>query len=617
MFYLFYVKDGLIVHNELGITSNITILFFIANLVRMLVNTVAQELTEVVLQALDRAGLQGILEDYEQVQPTKNPKFGDFQSNHAFRIGRIKKCNPREIATQVKDAFPDHEAIREIDVAGPGFLNLHLDDKWLIKRLQMQVEDPHCGIPQEGKGRTAVIDYSSPNVAKRMHIGHMRSTIIGNAIDHLYRSMGWNVVADNHIGDWGTQFGKLIVSWNESLDSENFAADPIAELERLYVLFAETKTEEREALARKETAKLQSGDPENRKLWKQFITASLKEFDAVYDRLGVEFNETLGESAYNDDLKRVVTELKKFKIAVDSEGAVVISFAEDCQPKSISNSTLVIQKKDGAFLYGTTDLATLEYRQSRWKPEEIVYVTDARQQLHFQQVFKAWGNWRVARADSNLQSPSLKHVYFGMLKLTEGVMSTRKGNVIRLVELLDEAVRRAKMVTDEKSNNLMEEERSSIAEAVGISAIRYFDLSQNPQSDVKFSWDRMLALDGNSAPFLMYSYARARGIQRKGEVVEPTVDALENIDQVERKLVVLLLQFPITVTLAQRNAKANVLCDYLYEVASLFNRFYFANPVLTASDEQVKQSRLALVESTLRVLKKGMDILGIVTLERM
>ena len=582
-------------------------------------NTIAEELTDVVLRAVERAGFQGILEDNELVQVTKNPKFGDFQANHAFRIGRIQRCNPREVATKVQQAFPSHEAISSVEVAGPGFLNLRLNNDWLVQRLQTQVEDPHCGIVQSGLGKTVVIDYSSPNVAKRMHIGHMRSTIIGNAIDRLFESKGWTVVADNHLGDWGTQFGKLIVAWRENVDQENFATDAIGELERLYVLFGETTTPQRTEQARQETAKLQAGDPENRDLWKLFISVSLREFNAVYERLGIQFDEYLGESAYNDELPGIVSALKLASIATDSDGAVIISFPENAQPKSISNSTLVIQKKDGAFLYGTTDLATLEYRQRRWQPDEVVYVTDARQQLHFQQVFQAWNEWRKVRGESAEKTarPTLTHIYFGMLKMSEGVMSTRKGNVIRLVDLLDEAVRRAKSVTDEKSKNLSEEERENIAEAVGISAIRYFDLSQNPQSDVNFSWDRMLALDGNSAPFLMYSYARARGIQRKGSIEHPTVKELAITDDTERKLVLTLLQFPIVVDLAQRQGKANLLCDHLYEVASLFNRFYFANPVLTAEDENVRRSRLALVEASLRVLKKGLDILGIVALERM
>ena len=583
----------------------------------MPIKTIPQVLTEIVTTAIDKAGLQGILPHIDLVVPTKNPKFGDFQSNHAFRIGKTKRVNHREIAMQVKQAIPTHEAISGVDVAGPGFLNFFVSNSWLSKKLKEQSEHPHLGIVQSGSEKTMVIDYSSPNVAKRMHIGHMRSTIIGNAIDRIYRSMGWKVIADNHIGDWGTQFGKLIVSWREQVDLANFEKDPIGELERLYVSFSQNETEEKAQMARHETAKLQAGDPENHNLWKRFISVSLKEFDRVYERLDIHFDETLGESAYNNSLQDVISKLVSFDIATESDGAVVVQFPEDHAKKSLRNSTLVIRKKDGAFLYGTTDLATLEYRLKNWSPDQIIYVTDMRQQLHFQQVFHAWQAWRTKRGDSNLNLPLLTHLWFGMLKLPEGAMSTRKGNVIRLVDLLDESVRRARSVVDEKSPHLSETEREVIAEKVGLGAIRYFDLSQNPQSEVKFSWERILTLEGNTAPFLMYSYARGRGIQRKGEIDQPDVKHLDIADDVERSLALHLLKFPDVVSLAGSSCKPNLLCDHLYETANLFNRFYNANSVLRAPTEQIKNSRLALVEASLRNLAKGLQLLGITALGRM
>lgn len=363
----------------------------------MSTKTIPDVLTGLVKQAIEAVELGHVLAEYELVVATKNPKFGDFQSNHAFRIGKMMRTNPRAIATKVHAAIPQHPAIEKIEVAGPGFLNFFLHNDWLAKKLKEQAEDPHQGVVQSGKGKTAVIDYSSPNVAKRMHIGHMRSTIIGNALDRIYRKVGWKVIADNHIGDWGTQFGKLIVSWREEVDPEAYAVDPIGELERLYVSFGQKETEERAQKARKETAKLQSGDPENQRLWQQFISVSLQEFNRVYERLDIAFDETLGESAYNEALPGVVSELLHHDIASLSEGAKVIRFPEDSEKKSIRNSVLVIQKKDGAFLYGTTDLATLEYRLTKWNPERVIYVTDMRQQLHFQQVFQAWRSWRDAR----------------------------------------------------------------------------------------------------------------------------------------------------------------------------------------------------------------------------
>ena len=580
--------------------------------------TITAELTDMVVANLENLGILNVLKKVEEVQICKNPKFGDFQSNHAFQIGKIQRTNPRQVAETVKETFGDNGAFSEVSVAGPGFLNFRLSNDWLVEKVKELTTDEHRGIPQANK-KTMVIDFSSPNVAKRMHIGHMRSTIIGHTIDQMYRAAGYRVVADNHIGDWGTQFGKLMVSWREDMNPEAFEADPIGELERLYVRFGQLETPERLELAKQETVKLQQGDEENLSLWKHFIEVSLKEFDSVYKRLGIDFDVVLGESFYNDALPGVVDSLLEHDIASDSDGAVIVAFEKGLKPKMLSETALVIQKRDGAYLYGTTDLATCEYRLNTWNPDEIVYVTDMRQQLHFQQVFRAWSDWRAKRGatEADLQSPKMTHVWFGMLKLPEGAMSTRAGNVIRLVDLLDEAVQRARDVVDEKSSFLSEEERADIAEAVGVSAIRYADLSQNPQTDVTFEWDKLLSLEGNTAPFLMYSYARAKSIQRKGGVTDPSVDAFQITDAVERNLALLLLQFPIQVQASMNSHRPNILCEYLYGLASSFNRFYFSNPVLTASDPELKSARLALVEATLRVMEKGFDILGIRTLERM
>ena len=580
--------------------------------------TITAELTDMVVENLESLGILSVLKRVEEVQICKNPKFGDFQSNHAFQIGKIQRTNPRQVAETVKETFGDHDAFSEVSVAGPGFLNFRLSNDWIVGKVKDLTNDAHIGIPQV-IDKTMVIDFSSPNVAKRMHIGHMRSTIIGHTIDKLYRAAGYNVIADNHIGDWGTQFGKLMVSWREDMNPDAFEADPIGELERLYVRFGQLETPERLEMAKQETVKLQQGDEENLTLWKHFIEVSLKEFDSVYQRLGIQFDVVLGESFYNNELPGVVESLLEHEIAKDSDGAVIIPFAKGLKPKMLSETALVIQKKDGAYLYGTTDLATCEHRLNTWNPDEIVYVTDLRQQLHFQQVFKAWNDWRAKRgvAEQDLASPKMTHVWFGMLKLPEGAMSTRAGNVIRLVDLLDEAVQRAKAVVDEKSSFLSEEQRTEIAEAVGVSSIRYADLSQNPQTDVTFEWNKILSLEGNTAPFLMYSYARAKSIQRKGGVVEPSVEAFEITDGVERDLALLMLQFPIQVQASMNSHRPNILCEYLYALASTFNRFYFSNPVLTAVDPAVKASRLAMVEAMVRVMDKGFNILGIRSLERM
>ncbi len=562
-----------------------------------------------VAAAAERSGFDNSLVDPEPAQPTQNPKFGDYQSNHAFRLGRAMGTNPRAVAETIAGAMDDHEAVVSTAVAGPGFINFTLSDDFLGAQLGRQVGDANGGIPQRGAGHTVVIDYSSPNVAKRMHVGHMRSTIIGNTLDRLYRGLGWTVVADNHIGDWGTQFGKLIVAWNRWVDEASFTSDPIGELERLYVKFGNEADDAMNDEARAETAKLQGGDPQNTQLWKRFISESLVEFDRVYDRLGITFDEVLGESFYNPALPGVVAALKGEGIAEDSEGAVVIRWPED-GPKGLADTVLVVQKKDGAFLYGTTDLATLQHRQDTWSPERVVYVTDTRQQLHFRQVFDAWGRWKP---DHTME---LVHTWFGMLVLPEGAMSTRKGNVIRLLDLVDEAIRRARAVVDEKSPDLSEEERAGVAEAVGTAAIRYADLSQNPQSNVTFTWDKVLSLEGNTAPYLMYSLARCRSIQRKSEE-PPSLAAIGAKGPFERALMMHLLRFGDVVSVAAGVYRPNLLCDYLYEAANVFNRFYREERVLGADTAEDRSRRLALVEATAAVLERGFGLLGIRPLARM
>ena len=570
--------------------------------------TVAKVLTGIVLEACERLGHGGVLSEVEPAIPTSDPQFGDYQSNHAFRLGKALKQNPRAVAEAVRQTIVAHPAIASISVAGPGFLNFRLDDAWLAGHLSELAADAHRGVAQSGAGKTMVIDYSAPNVAKRMHIGHMRSTFIGSALYRLYGAAGWRTVGDNHIGDWGTQFGKLIVAWRLWLDRDAYDADPIGELERLYVKFADDKTPELEDAARAETAKLQSGDPENKALWQQFIAVSMAEFNRVYERLGVKFDVALGESAYNDALPGIVRDLLAADIAVLSEGATVVKFGADAGP-GLADTVLVIQKKDGAYLYGTSDLATIEHRVRTWSPDKIVYVVDTRQQLHFRQVFQTWHRWRQRELE-------MVHCWFGFLKFGDSIMASRGGNIVRFVDLLDEAQRRAREVVDQKSGELPEAERAVIAEAVGTSAVRYADLSQNPQSDVTFDWDRMLSLDGNTAPYLLYSYARCRSIQRKGDIASPAVRGIALTAPEERALALALVHFPESVGAALEHHRPNLLCDHLFATANALNRFYAECPVLSA-EAAVRDSRLALVEATARVLERGLEILGIPALARM
>ncbi len=545
----------------------------------------------------------------ETVTASKNPVHGDYQSNLAMRLAKVARTNPRALGQRIAEALPEHSALAGVSIAGPGFLNLRLDDGWLGERVAAQAADPHQGVAQ--RTGTVVIDFSSPNVAKRMHVGHLRSTVIGAALDRIYRHAGYRVVADNHNGAWGPQFGQLIVAWRRWVAAAAVAADPIAELQRIYVLFAQAAEQnpDLEALARSETAKLQAGDPENRALWQRFIEVSMDDFDRLYRRMDIAFDEVLGESAYHEMLGPLVEDLLASGMAEVSDGAVIVPFsAED--GKGLEDIPFLVRKQDGAFLYATTDIATVRHRLDTWDPVRIVYVTDTRQQLHFRQLFACCARLGWTRPGQ------LSHVWFGLLSLPEGAMSTRKGNVINLEDVLDESVRRARIVVDEKSPMLPDEERAAVAEAVGVGAVRYADLSQNPQSNVTFDWDRMLSLEGNTAPFLLYSLARGRSIQRKGGVERPAVLAAAPTHPHERELALALLRFGENFEVALRASRPNLLCDYLFGLATRFNRFYYELAVLKAEPED-RQRRLSLVEATARVLEVGLKILGIRTLERM
>jgi arginyl-tRNA synthetase len=534
---------------------------------------------------------------------TGNPQHGDYQWNFAFRMAKFLKTNPRALAEKLLPLLT-HPAIASASVAGPGFLNLKLSDTWLSQQLSDQAADPALGVDQEGAGKTVVIDFSSPNVAKRMHIGHMRSTHIGHALYRMHKASGWKVIGDNHIGDWGTQFGKLIVAWNRWLDEAAFKEDGIGELERLYVKFNQEEKEDPALIeqARAETVKLQQGEPGNTALWKRFMEISLEEFEKLYQRMGVSFDVVLGESAYKDDTPGVVSGLLKDGVAEHSEGAVIVRFEEP----SLKEHPMIVQKRDGAANYATSDLACIRYRLKHWNPAKMLYVTDMRQQLHFQQVFAVAKRWGVAS--------DLQHCWFGMLVLPEGVMGNRKGNVIRLIDLLDEAVRRARSVVDTKNPDLPEEERATIAEVVGVDSVRYADLSQNPQTNVTFEWDRMLSLEGNTAPYLLYSHARCVQVLAKaGEAVD--LSAIQLVDPLERELALALLRLPEAVAGALRNLRPNLLGDALFGVANAFNRFYHDLPVLKGGE--YRASRLALVEASRRVLRGGMELLGLNVLDRM
>jgi len=578
--------------------------------------TIALQLTDLLSQAATAAGHGDAPVPLEPFVPTADPRHGDYQSNFAFRLGKALRTNPRAVAQQLVDALPDHPALDSVEVAGPGFINVRLASDWLGADVVQRVSQDDLGAGAPGRGRTLVIDYSSPNIAKRMHVGHLRSTIIGDALARLYRFVGWRVIADNHIGDWGTPFGMLIVAWNRWRDDQAYAQDPVAELQRLYQLFRETAKEQPELndVARAETVKLQEGDADNRALWEEFCRVSLEEFNRVYERLGVEFDVVHGESYYRDAVHPMIEDLLERGIAVVDNGAVIVPFeAED--GKGLKKNPLLIRKSDGAAMYGTTDLATVLDRVNTWAPDRIIYETDVRQSLHFRQVFAASRKMGV--------QTDFVHVGHGMLKLDGDVVSSRKGGggMLNLVDVLDTAVAHARKVVDAESGDLPDAERAVVAEAVGVGAVKYTDLSQNPSSDIHFDWDRMVANEGDTAAYLLYANARCHNIFRKSDAGElatfqPGELILEH--ESERALAVVIARTPEVVLAAAENAKPNLLANHCFQLAKAFARFYTHCRVLDdANSAQTTTSRLTLVWATSQALEPAVRLLGLTPLSRM
>ena len=542
-----------------------------------------------------------------RVVETASPDFADYQCNAAMSLARSLKKPPRDIARAISDAAEGLAAVERIEVAGPGFINIHLKSEWIAERVAAMASDPRLGVPPVGQGKTVILDYSSPNVAKPMHVGHIRSTIIGDSLARLHRALAYRVISDNHIGDWGTQFGILIMGHRHFRDESALKAGPVEELERLYVKSYEKSREDAEWLeqCRRELVKLQTGDKENTELWQQFVDLSLKEFDRVYRRLGVRFDLVRGESHYRDQLEDVVERLKQLRIAQESEGAIVV-FLEDEDLK-----VCIVRKSDGGFNYASTDLATLATRVTEFDPERIVYVTDVRQELHFRQIFCIAGKMGY--------TTRLDHVGFGLMRLPEGTFSTREGNVIRLERLLDEAESRALDIVRTSSPELNEEEQKEIARAVGIGAIKYADLSQNPQTTVTFTWEKALALDGNSGPYLQYAYARIASVRRKHAERFPEEDPEKYPvclgEPIERILALKVLRFPQVVVRAAERYKPSLVADYLYDLCQAYSSFYQNVPFLKA-DAGVRESRVRLCTIVATILRQGLDFLGIETPER-
>ena len=543
-----------------------------------------------------------------EISIATNEKFGDFQTNFAMMNSKIIGGNPRKIAEEIVNEIGTcNHLIEKLEIAGPGFINIFLKDEYLGEYVSKMTTEKFEYTELNTKG-DVIIDYSSPNIAKRMHIGHLRSTIIGDAVKRLYNFLGYHTVADNHIGDWGTQFGKLIIGYRKWLDKEAYEKNPIEELERVYVEFSKESENDPslDDLAREELKKLQDGDKENYALWQEFIKVSLDEYNKLYNRMGITFDTYYGESFYHNMMPAVLDELVEKGLAVEDQGAKVVFFDE-----KDNLHPCIVQKKDGAFLYSTSDIATVKFRKENYDINRLIYLTDERQQDHFKQFFKITEmlGWDIEKI----------HIWFGIMRFADGVFSTRKGNVIRLEQLLDEGKKRALEVIEEKNPSLSDEEKNNIAEVVGVGAIKYADLSQNRQSPIIFEWDKVLSFEGNTAPYLQYSYARIQSIKKKAEEMGKVITSDTKIvikDKIERNLVTFLTLFPTMVLKAGETYKPNLLTDYLFDLAKKFNTFYNSCPILNQEDE-VLLSRLLIADRTAEILRQGLDLLGIKTVDRM
>lgn len=554
------------------------------------------------------------------VTPSQDLRFGDYQSNAAMMLAKQAKTNPRALAAQVIEALGQSD-IADTEIAGPGFINFRVKPAYYAERAQEMLHDKRLGVAKVTQPKTLVIDFSAPNVAKPMHVGHIRSTIIGDTLGRLARFLGHRVITDNHIGDWGTQFGMILWGWKHLLKQEDLEHDPIEALLAVYKQVNSMCKEDPALLpvCKEELVKLQSGDEENLSIWKRCIAVTKTGLEKIYDQLDIHFDYWLGESAYNDALAPLVDDLLAKGIARVSDGAVCIF--SDGFHKPQNDPFLVqkdgewvpvpaiIRKADGGFLYATTDLATLDYRTEHFHADSIWYVVGAPQEKHFKQIFD------IERMRGI--SGDFRHVAFGsILGKDRRPFKTRSGDTVSLQDVIDEAIARATKVVEEKSPDMPEDEKRHVAQIVGVGAIKFAELSQNRLSDYIFDWDKMLALTGDTAPYLQNSYVRVRSIFRKIDGTFNAPTSLTLTEDAEIHLARLLVRYAEVVPATLDDCRPNLLAAYLYDLARAFHSFYEACPVLR-SEGAVRESRLALCELTARVLKQGMGLLGIEMPERM
>ncbi len=553
------------------------------------------------------------------VEVPENSAHGDYASNVALvrqpADGKKAGKNPREVAEDValrlRSGRFRSDLLDKIEIAGPGFLNFWIKNEELVKQLGAMLQHPEkWGTSDVGKNKKIVVEYFPLNIAKRPHIGHIRSAVIGDSIKRMLLAQGYDAISDTHVGDWGTQFGILLLAWKESGASltELELGDPFSILEDLYTAENERieLEPERREQAKKEFAKLERGNKENRKIWEQMVLISMKKLEDSANRLGLlSFDEHKGESSYEQDMPEIVAEaLKKNVAQKKDDGAVIV----DLTNENLDEAVLI--KSDGASTYLLRDLATIKYRQEKYNFYKNLYVTDVRQEHHFRQVF------RVAEKLGYDGVNDSEHISFGFMSLPEGTISTRRGTAIALDLVLDEATNRAEKVIEEKNSDLPHKE--TIAKMIGIGALKYFDLSHNRHSDIVFEWDEALAFEGNTGPYLQYTYARLKSILRKAaNNATWTSDVQVDVDQIERELIVFLSRFPEAIEDALHDFTPNTLANYLFQLAQKANEFYHSHPVIQEENEAKKQFKLSLVEASALTLKKGLNLLGIDSPEEM
>ncbi|EBW6615781.1 arginine--tRNA ligase [Salmonella enterica subsp. enterica serovar Mikawasima] len=571
-------------------------------------------LSEKVSQAMIAAGAPADCEP--QVRQSAKVQFGDYQANGMMAVAKKLGMAPRQLAEQVLTHLDLSGIASKVEIAGPGFINIFLEPAFLAEQVQQALASDRLGVSQPTR-QTIVVDYSAPNVAKEMHVGHLRSTIIGDAAVRTLEFLGHHVIRANHVGDWGTQFGMLI-AWLEKQQQENAGDMALADLEGFY-RDAKKHYDEDEAFAeraRNYVVKLQSGDTYFREMWRKLVDITMTQNQITYDRLNVTLtrDDVMGESLYNPMLPGIVADLKAKGLAVESEGATVV-FLDEFKNKEGDPMGVIIQKKDGGYLYTTTDIACAKYRYETLHADRVLYYIDSRQHQHLMQA------WTIVRKAGYVpDSVPLEHHMFGMMLGKDGKpFKTRAGGTVKLADLLDEALERARRLVAEKNPDMPADELEKLANAVGIGAVKYADLSKNRTTDYIFDWDNMLAFEGNTAPYMQYAYTRVLSVFRKADIDEQALASAPVIisEDREAQLAARLLQFEETLTVVTREGTPHVMCAYLYDVAGLFSGFYEHCPILSAENDAVRNSRLKLAQLTAKTLKLGLDTLGIETVERM